>query len=189
MAVRARRAAVLAIAGSGLLAAAGCGGGNGAGQANTLTHATASMSPGVPQTAAPPAKPALTGVRPCDLLSATDRSTVGLTSTGTEKQVGPARACDWTEPGAYGLTVTVDDAKGLSGLNIEPGSQRRFTLGGHQAVEVADRKAADGTCAVLLAAGNSASVQIDAGNTTFRDTALACSRANTAAKLIEPKLP
>lgn len=178
-----RRVAALAIAGTGLLAA-GCGGGD-AGQASPLAHATASMS-APPQT---PAKSGIAGIRPCDLLSATDRSTAGLTSTGTEKPVGPARACDWTEPSAYGLTVTVDPTKGLSGLKIGKGTQRRFALSGHQAVEVADRQAADGTCAVLLAAGDSASVQIDAGNTNFRDTPLACSRANTAAKLIEPKLP
>jgi hypothetical protein len=56
-------------------------------------------------------------------------------------------------------------------------------------LKVADKKAADGTCAVLLGVGDGASVQIDVSNTGFSDTPLACRRAGTVAGLVEPKLP
>ncbi len=56
-------------------------------------------------------------------------------------------------------------------------------------VKDADKKAADGTCAVLLGMGEKASVQIDVSNTNFTDTPLACERAVTVAGLAEPKLP
>ena len=59
----------------------------------------------------------------------------------------------------------------------------------HPALKVADKKAADGTCAVLLGVGDGASVQIDVSNTAFSDTPLACRRAGTVAGLVEPKLP
>jgi hypothetical protein len=136
-----------------------------------------------------PAKPALADVKPCDLLSSTDRSTVGLTTIGADKVVGAARACDWTAPGVFGVTVTLDDATGLADLKVTKKTAAPAKVGAHDALRVSDKKAADGTCAVLLGVGEKASAQVDVSNTNFTDTALACERAGTVAELIEPKLP
>jgi len=108
---------------------------------------------------------------------------------GKPKTIADARACDWSVPGTFGVTITLDGKNGLSGLDIARKTAKKTKVGTHQAVQVADKKAADGTCAVLLGVGDSASVQIDVSNTTFSDTALACRRAGTVAGLVEPKLP
>ncbi|GAB3477312.1 uncharacterized protein DUF3558 [Amycolatopsis cihanbeyliensis] len=139
------------------------------------------------------AEPALADLRPCELLGPVDRSTVGLTELGTEKTVGDAPACDWTEPGVFGLLVSVDAGTGLAGIDPGSGTTEEVELGAHKALLVADRAADDGTCALLIGVGDpaedSATVQIDVSNTDFTDTDSACRRARIAGELIEPKLP
>ncbi|WAL63672.1 DUF3558 family protein [Amycolatopsis cynarae] len=136
----------------------------------------------------PPVTASLTGVAalsPCELMTPAERSAAGLTSAGRAKTIGSARACDWTEPGTFGLTVTLDETAALTDLH--PSGGTKTTVGGHAAIKVPG--SGDGTCAVLLAAGGKATAQVDITNTNFRDTRLACQRAATVAQLIEPKLP
>ncbi|MEC3977656.1 DUF3558 family protein [Amycolatopsis sp. H20-H5] len=147
-----------------------------------------SASAGVPEPG-PSAAPTLATLDPCAVLSPVDRSTAGLSTFGKAKKVGETRGCDWTEPGAFGVSVTVDEKSGLADLEIARKTAAKTKVGAHQALRVSDKKAADGTCSVLLGVGAAASVQIDVSNTSFTDTALACSRANTVAGLVEPKLP
>ncbi|WP_307849541.1 DUF3558 family protein [Qaidamihabitans albus] len=126
---------------------------------------------------------------PCELLSPAERSSAGLTVPGEPKTVGDAAACDYTEPGSFGITITVDERSGLADLHEKPGRATPVRYGDRQALRVADEGADDGTCAVLLAAGDSASVHIDVSNTNFSGTALACERAGAVAELVEPDLP
>lgn len=126
---------------------------------------------------------------PCALLSPQDRSSAGLNVLGVPKEINGARACDWTVPATFGVTVTVDEKNGLADLEIARKTATKIKVGDRQALKVADKKAADGTCAVLLGMGEKASVQIDVSNTNFTDTTLACERAVTVAGLAEPKLP
>jgi len=146
-------------------------------------HAPASVPP---SSAAPGT---LAALDPCGLLSPTDRSTAGVSVLGKPKAIADTRACDWTMPGTFGVTVTLDDKVGLAGLDVARKTATKTKVGTHQAMQVSDRKAADGTCAVLLAVGTSANVQIDVSNNSFSDTPLACRRAGTVAGLVEPKLP
>jgi hypothetical protein len=110
------------------------------------------------------ARPSLSQLKPCELLSPTERSTAGLTSLGKDKTIGAARACDWTEHGTFGVTITVDDRSGLSGLTTARKTATATTIGAHKALQVSDKKAADGTCAVLLGMSDSGSVQLDVSN-------------------------
>ncbi|PRX51134.1 uncharacterized protein DUF3558 [Prauserella shujinwangii] len=165
------------------------------GQGERVAPAAASVRPapsepgGSPAPSSPPrATPVpLSALHPCDLLSPSERSRVGLTVPGTETTIGEARACDFTEPGAFGVTITVDERSGLG--EAAPERARRTWIGGHEAARVADEAADDGTCAVLLAVGVAASVQVDVSNAGFRGTEQACARADTVARLIEPDLP
>lgn len=135
-----------------------------------------------------PTQPA--ALDPCGLLSPAERSTAGLTTTGEQKSLGGARACDYTEPGSYGVTITIDETSGLAALRTgQEGTAEQVRIGAHDALRVADHEADDGTCAVLLGTGESASVHVDVTNTNFTGTAEACTRADTVAGLIEPKLP
>jgi hypothetical protein len=177
---------------AGLLVLAGCGSGvpqgTGAAASLTLSAPPAGIPSGTPSPATG-APSSLAVLKPCELLSPAERSTAGLTSLGKDKTVGAARVCDWSETGAFGMSITLDDRSGLSGLTVGRKTATATKVGAHKAVQAADRAAADGTCAVLLGVGDSASVQVDVSNTNFSNTALACRRAGTVARLIEPKLP
>ncbi|MFC4001093.1 DUF3558 family protein [Prauserella oleivorans] len=142
-----------------------------------------------PDSAAPSSTAAeLAVLDPCALLSAADRSTAGLTVPGERRSIGGAAACDYTEPGSFGVTVTVDGTSGLADLDV-PGDAEPISIGGHDALRVADPAADDGTCAVLVAAGESASVHVDVSRTDFTGTEDACRRAMTVAELVAPDLP
>ncbi|MGV9364548.1 DUF3558 family protein [Amycolatopsis sp. NPDC003731] len=141
-------------------------------------------------TAPPPvAWTGLAALDPCALLGPQDRSAAGISVLGKPKDIAGAKACDWTVPGTFGVTVTLSATDGLAELDVAKKNVTKTTVGSHPALKVADKKAADGTCAVLLGVGDGASVQIDVSNTGFSDTPLACRRAGTVAALVEPKLP
>ena len=166
-----RAAAGLALAFGSLLA--GCG-------------AQAASDGPAPTTATSPSavpKSGLAALDPCRLLSPSDRSTAGLTSLGKDKLIGTARACDWTETGTFGLSITLDDT--AAPADLDTGGGKQVAIGRHQAVKVSST----GGCAVLLAAGEKASAQVDVTNASFSDSAGACERATAVAGLIEPKLP
>ncbi|SDY00854.1 Protein of unknown function [Amycolatopsis xylanica] len=167
-----------------VLLLAGCG----ASPATRVTEPGASLIPITTSGSVELLSP-LDPLNPCELLSPSERSEAGLTSLGKAKPIGPTRACDWTETGKFGVTITLDGRNGLADLQLAKKTAKSKKVGSHQALEAADRKAGDGTCAVLLGVGDSASVQVDVSNTTFSDTGLACERAGTVAELIEPKLP
>lgn len=126
---------------------------------------------------------------PCALLGPQDRSTAGIAVLGVAKEINGARACDWTVPATFGVTITVDERNGLKDLEVARKTATRIKVGDREALKVADANAADGTCAILLGMGEKASVQIDVSNTNFTDTPLACERAVKVAGLAEPKLP
>ncbi|VVJ20994.1 Uncharacterised protein [Amycolatopsis camponoti] len=153
-----------------------------AGHASALASATAGKPPVVAWTG-------LAAIDPCTLLDPQDRSTAGVSVLGKPKEIAGARACDWTVPGTFGVTVTLSETDGLADLEVAKKTATKTKVGTHPALQVADKKAADGTCAVLLGVGDAASVQIDVSNTGFSDTPLACRRAGTVAGLVEPKLP
>jgi hypothetical protein len=79
------------------------------------------------------------------LLTPVERSTAGLTSAGKDKTIGTGRACDWTETGDFGLTITLDDTAALTDLQVDKGTGTRLMIGGHQAVRAPD-SASPGCC-------------------------------------------
>jgi hypothetical protein len=160
------------------------------GQQPPLPAVAGNASTVAPSTSRPSAAPGtLAALDPCTLLSPQDRSTAGVSVLGKPKDIAGARACDWTVPASFGVTVTLDERNGLADLAVAKKTATKTTVGAHPALRVSDKKAADGTCAVLLGVGDSGSVQVDVSNTGFTDTALACRRAGTVAGLVEPKLP
>ncbi|MER6797766.1 DUF3558 domain-containing protein [Amycolatopsis mediterranei] len=162
------------------------------GQQTTPSAAVGHSSAEATATAAPApsaSRIGLASLDPCALLSPQDRSAAGVNVLGKPKDIAGARACDWTVPATFGVTVTFDEKHGLADLDVAKKNATKTTVGRHPGLKVADKKAADGTCAVLLGVGDRNSVQIDVSNTGFSDTPLACRRAGTVAGLVEPKLP
>ncbi|ATY13278.1 DUF3558 domain-containing protein [Amycolatopsis sp. AA4] len=174
---RAARAALLLPVGLAVLSVVSCG------RMPGISHAApADGGPPPPTSSAP----SLAKLDPCTLLSPQDRSSAGLTGQGKPKTIGEARACDWTVPSTFGVTVTLDETNGLANLDLSDGKRTKKDVGSHQAVQVSRPR---GACAVLLDVGGAQSVQVDVTNANFADSALACSRAGDVAGLLEPKLP
>ncbi|OQO94068.1 hypothetical protein B1813_06080 [Saccharomonospora piscinae] len=131
---------------------------------------------------------------PCSLLGPADRSSAGLAEAGERATVGGSPACDYVQPGDFGLLVTLDHHTDLDLLRERSPEAEEVRVGAVTALRVADLAADDGTCAVLLPAGGAAgrsgarSVHVDVTLTDFQDTRRACTRALAVAELIEPEL-
>ncbi|EIE99697.1 DUF3558 family protein [Saccharomonospora glauca] len=127
---------------------------------------------------------------PCALLDARDRSSVGLTSPGEPITVAGSLACDYVEPGSFGVTVTVDDHTDLAAIRARTPEAEELRVGATPALLIADRAVDDGTCSVSLAAESPGvrTIHIDVTTADFRDTERACTRATTVAELIEPEV-
>ncbi|OLT43240.1 hypothetical protein BJF85_03675 [Saccharomonospora sp. CUA-673] len=174
---------------------AGCGqavGGDPRGdaaQGDTAEGGTAQDDTRPTRSAPPSSAPSAEPLDPCAWLDPADRSTAGLSVAGEPRDVAGAPACDYTEPGVGGVTITVDDASGVADLEAGADDVERLRIGARDAVRMADRAADDGTCAVVLATGPGSSVHIDVSSVDFTDTASSCERATTVAELVEPELP
>lgn len=180
--MRARATALLVLGLAALTLASGCG------QRGDASASAAGSAAQGPPVGTGERSPTAESTDPCALLSPAARSSAGLTVVGTRKHVAGARACDYTEPGGPGVLITVDERAGLADLRLSEERTRRIRIGRHEALRVADFRADDGTCAVLLGLGESASLHIDVSSADFKGTEQACARATTVAELIEPEL-
>ncbi|GAA1222349.1 DUF3558 family protein [Prauserella alba] len=189
-----RRTGIVAmLSGAGLLGASACGaiGGDaaaGAGGAAPNTPPSNTAPSETPPSDTAPSDGTAADSDPCAWLTPAERSTAGLTVPGERRTVGSVRACDYTEPGAGGVTVTFDTTSALADLRPD-GPASPLRIAGREARRVADLAADDGTCTVLLAAGATASVHIDVSTADFRGTRESCDRAAAVAELIAPDLP
>lgn len=182
-----RAGLVTVLAGAGLFGVSACGAAGGADASGGASGVSASTT--VPsEDDARPSSATAAEADPCTWLTPAERSTAGLTVPGERRTVGSAAACDYTEPGAGGITVTFDTSSALADLRPD-GQATPLRIAGREALRVADPAADDGTCAMLLAAGPEASVHIDVSTAEFRGTRESCERASTVAELIAPDLP
>lgn len=128
---------------------------------------------------------------PCALLSPSGRSEAGLSSVGEATTVAGARACDYTQPGDFGVTVTLDEESVLDELRERIPGAETVRVGAQRALRVADEAADDGTCSLLLSVGGEREVRtvhVDVTMAGFHDTRRACTRATTVAELIEREM-
>ncbi|MBB3051310.1 hypothetical protein FHS23_002333 [Prauserella isguenensis] len=180
-------ALVTVLSAAGLLGASACGaaGGEAAGPGGA---SPAASSENTPSESAEPSSASPAETDPCAWLTPAERSTAGLAVPGERRTVGSVPACDYTEQGAGGVTVTFDTTSALADLRPD-GEATPLRIAGREAQRVADPVADDGTCTVLLAAGSTSSVHIDVSTADFRGTRESCERASTVAELIAPDLP
>ncbi|MDX3656577.1 DUF3558 family protein [Streptomyces sp. ID05-26A] len=127
--------------------------------------------------------------KPCELLTETEVTSLGIKSAGEAAKVGTAEGCDWNESGKGGLRVGIRTSSGLKDLS--PGGESSPTkVGKYDAIKVEAPDGARGACTYLIAVSESSSVSIIGSlGLTSTDTAAACQRASKAADLIAPKLP
>ncbi|GGP73149.1 DUF3558 domain-containing protein [Saccharothrix coeruleofusca] len=133
---------------------------------------------------------ALADVRPCDLLTGNEVTSLGLTNPGESDNIGGTDSCQWSVSGNGGLIVGVRPEAGLDDISYDRDKAISATVGKYEAVKVEAPRGSRSSCEVLIPVSDSASVQV-VGNlkSTSTDTAAACERTTKAAELIAPKLP
>jgi hypothetical protein len=132
----------------------------------------------------------LAAMQPCDLLTSTELSQNGLTSTGPKTGSG-ARSCGWQNIAydnglGYAIGADVRDSQGLNDFNTDGYSLTDDPIGHHQAKQ-AQQTNGDG-CIVSIGVTTTSRVDVTA-NTGASDINQSCVLANQYAKLIESKLP
>ncbi|SDL53610.1 Protein of unknown function [Lentzea albidocapillata subsp. violacea] len=132
----------------------------------------------------------LEAVKPCDLLTEAEVTSLGLNSPGKAEQVASSDGCNWTKSGAGGLRTGIRTKTGVADLSLDGEKITDIKVGKYDAkkVEAADR--AKHLCTIAISVSESSSVVV-IGNIglTSEDTAAACERSSKAAELIAPKLP
>jgi len=150
----------------------------------TATSTTVASAPPT-STTTTNAGPSLAGVDPCALLTAADLTQLGLAGVQADRATVAGRlACNWSKPGA-GLGVYVDQNRGLADLNTNRATRvEDRTVGSHQGRLV---EKPGGYCDIDIAVTEKSSVTVSM--TTLDNPPAACPAAESAAALVEPRLP
>lgn len=180
----ARHAVIAATVATLSFTLAGCGDTTSPGTAvpaPTTTSETSTKTKSTTATSSANAE-SLADTDPCELLSTTDKSALGVKkSTGPEEFAG-ARICR-IHTAAGSLTPGIWDKAGLAQV-IATGPISDVTIGSHQAKQMGDSAG----CTVFIGVTASSRVDVVAQDRQG-DQDEACDLALRAAKLIEPNLP
>lgn len=183
------RLSIACLAGTALLATAAC---SGEGAKGTPTPAPNTGAATATPTADSPAPDGdtLAEIKPCDLLTSSEVTRLGLTNPGEADRVGGAETCSWKVSGNGGLLASLNPTEGFADLNYQGEKTTPTKAGKYDAVLVEAHAGAENICHVVIEVSDSSSVQVIANLTaSSTDTAAACKRATDAAELIAPKLP
>ncbi|MGQ0773628.1 MAG: DUF3558 family protein [Pseudonocardiales bacterium] len=168
-----------------VLAAAGCL----ASGADTPTVEPDTSVPSSSQASPQPSVTSPTGlaaIEACDLLTEQDLATLGVPPQGRPNDIAGLRSCDWPTPEGV-VSTAINEDLGIDGLNLtDASSVTDITIGSHQAKRVVEGSG-PGYCDIFFPVGDNANVGVSA--LYLNDTSRACSVADQAAALVEPKLP
>ncbi|WP_424183395.1 DUF3558 family protein [Actinokineospora sp. G85] len=191
-----KRAVLLSsIVGSLLLGAVGCSNDTDGSPVPSAGGATStpvdepggSSEPSTGQTSPGSGGGSLASMEPCDLLTEADQAEVGISGSGTEKELAGSRFCDWRvrkETASAGYTLSVQIWEDLGLADVQGTEKQTSTVGSHEAVRAL--RTGGSACSISLGVG--AKSRVDVVLTGADGTAL-CAPAATAAALVEPKLP
>ncbi|MGQ0840661.1 DUF3558 family protein [Actinokineospora sp.] len=182
----ARRAAITATVVMISVGLAACGDTAAPGTPVPVTTTTGSNSETATSTAASSTSAkseSLADTNPCDLLTNTDKATLGVTKVSGPERFGTGRICRLRTPEG-GVDPGIRTDVGLAGIVVD-GAISDVTIGSHQAKQM---RTTTGGCFVFI--GVTASSRVDVlGSDRQGDQDEACDLALRAAKLIEPNLP
>jgi hypothetical protein len=118
-------------------------------------------------------------VDPCDLLSSSDVTSLGL-AAGKPQNVGGEKTCSWLASGKFSIRIGFSK-NGLDGINGQS-----VPVGKHQAIQFVESQF--GGCVVAMGiSANSSALVVAVPNSG--DPAATCPQAVSTAKIIDPKLP
>ncbi|MFD4642865.1 DUF3558 family protein [Lentzea sp. NPDC058436] len=132
--------------------------------------------------------PKLASAKPCELISATEATDIGIKSPTPDQSLG-AETCEWDGVGTGGLTVALETKQGADSFNYEGAVKTPSKFGAYDGFTVAAPDKAVYTCHAVISISSSSSVQIiaSAGAATT-DTAKACEMAKKSADFVAGKL-
>lgn len=132
----------------------------------------------------------LEALKPCDLLTEAEVTSLGLTYPGKAAQVGTSDGCSWNISGNGGLRAGIRTKSGVKDLNLDGDKITTTKIGKYDATKVEAQDGAKNICTFAIAVSETSSVMVIGNLTaTSEDTAAACERSSKAAALIAPKLP
>lgn len=156
-------------------------------QAGTSTTTTSKGTTSTGSTSGSNSSP-LAGKDPCSLLSASAKTSLGLSGNGEKDNVGASRGCKWEQRAQSGdLYLFGIDILDKSGIKDLPSDAKQIAdVGSHKAAQTSG-KGGPGTCSVIMGVTDKSRVEstVLAGT----DTQKACGLALQMAKLVEPGLP
>jgi hypothetical protein len=186
-----KRVVVLAgLAATTVLAAAACGGGSTGGfpttaptttsQATDSTGSNTSSSSGGGQT--------LDASKPCALLSSSDLTELGSTSTPYQDKQGPDNACE-LGTSTFTASVVTNTRSGVSQVDSGGGTMKDVPVNGRSGKEIVNSGGANG-CLIAIPVTQTSHVAVVVQMSDPSATAQqACTPALQVAKLVEPHLP
>ncbi|MGW6449582.1 DUF3558 family protein [Lentzea sp. NPDC055074] len=130
----------------------------------------------------------LTSVKPCELISGSEASEIGIKSPTPDQALG-AEICQWDGVDNGGLTLAVQTKEGAGALNYEGDVKAPSKFGKYDGFTVAGAKKTVYMCHAVISISESSHVQIiaSAGAATT-DTAKACEMAQKSAGFVAGKL-
>lgn len=132
----------------------------------------------------------LASIKPCDLLTQSDVTSIGLSFPGEDADIGTADGCDWRASGNGGLSASIRTKTGVKELNFKGDKISDIKVGKFTATKVEAPDGDKAACAVLISVTESSSVSVQSNlDLSSTDTAAACDRASKAADKIAAKLP
>ncbi|MGQ0838298.1 DUF3558 family protein [Actinokineospora sp.] len=155
---------------------------------------TTTVSSGSPTTTSKPRSTTSTPsspldrIEPCDLLSAADRTSLGIPA-GKQDDVVGSRGCNWTKSGDFGFSIGLLPDLGLKDGNYQGGTPTPIEIGKHEATKLENMGGGDGGCDIFIAITESSSVHLTVTASGLSDTPKACAKALLVAQIIDPKLP
>ncbi|MEV6718244.1 DUF3558 domain-containing protein [Lentzea sp. NPDC051208] len=131
---------------------------------------------------------ALVGLKPCELVTGTEASGLGLGSPEPRRAAG-ADTCEWESNDSGGLTVALNTTIGAESLNYKTSNKTPLKVGKYDGF-IARPKEDSGLCDVVISVTDSSSVQVVANaDVANRNSAKACELAQKSADFVAAKLP
>ncbi|GGU53461.1 DUF3558 domain-containing protein [Lentzea flava] len=132
----------------------------------------------------------LKSIKPCDLLTGSDATGLGLELPGEAEKVATSDGCSWKVTGNGRLRAGIRTESGIKDLNLQGDKVSEIKVGKYDATKVEAPDGAKSQCTIVIGVTEKSSVAVIATlNLSSEDTAAACQRASKAADLIAPKLP
>ncbi|MCR3746546.1 DUF3558 domain-containing protein [Lentzea californiensis] len=131
---------------------------------------------------------ALAGLKPCELVTGSEASGLGLGSPEPRRAAG-ADTCEWESNESGGLTVALNATIGAESLDYASSDKSPLKVGKYDGF-TAKPKVDSGLCDVVISVSESSSVQVVASaDVANRNPAKACELAQKSADFVVAKLP